>query len=68
MRAVDMHVNALDVLGVDVAGDMRALVNDQHRLPARRGFMGEDRAVKPCADDKIIIHFKYPPFHIRLNI
>ena len=48
VRAVAVDLDALDVLGVDVAGDVVAAVDDQDRLAGALGGIGEDGARKPA--------------------
>ena len=55
MRAVAVHVDALHVLGVDVAGDMVATVDDQAGLAELGGLMAEHRRRDAGADNQIII-------------
>lgn len=54
MRAVAVDLNALDVLGVDVAGDVVAAVDDQDRLAGALGGVGKDGAREAGTDDKVI--------------
>ena len=49
--AVFVHVNALHLLGVDIAGDVIPLVNDQDGFSRGFGLLGEDGAVKTGTDD-----------------
>ena len=51
MCAVAVDLDALDVLGVDVAGDVVAAVDDQDRLAGALGGIGKDGARKAGADD-----------------
>lgn len=51
MRAVAVDLDALDVLGVDVAGDVIAAIDDQDRLAGALGGVGEDGAREAGADD-----------------
>ena len=51
VRAVAVDLDALDVLGVDVAGDVVAAVDDQDRLAGALGGVGEDGAREAGADD-----------------
>lgn len=51
MCAVAVDLDALDVLGVDVAGDVVASVDDQDRLAGALGGVGEDGARKTGSDD-----------------
>ena len=55
VRAVAVDLDALDVLGVDVAGDVVAAVDDQDRLAGAPGGIGEDGARKAGADDEVIV-------------
>src|SRR5699024_6721819 len=56
MRAVAVHVDALDFLGVDIARDVAALVDHQAALARRRGLMGKYSAEQPGAYDQIVVH------------
>src|SRR5699024_7532087 len=58
MRAVAVDGDALDILGIDIAGDMAALVNDQAALAGSGGLAGEYRAEQTGANDQVIIHRK----------
>lgn len=55
MSAVAVDLDALDVLGVDVAGDVVASVDDQDRLAGALGGVGEDGAREAGADDEVIV-------------
>ena len=67
VRAVLVHVDALHVLGVHVAGDVGPLVDHQH-LPARvRRLAGEGRPEQAGADDEIVVH-DGPPCLIRFHV
>ena len=61
MGAVLVDVDALDVLGIDVAGDVRALVDDQHAFAVRLCLVGKNRTVQPGTDYQIIIHILHSP-------
>ena len=58
VRTILMDVNTLDVLGINVARDVGALIHDQHGFAVGLGLMGEDGTVQTGADYQIII------FHI----
>ena len=58
MRAVTVHVHALHVLGIDIAGDMLPLFHDQHALALRGRLLRENSAEQSRTDDQIIV------FHI----
>ena len=53
--AVDVDVDALDLLGVNVSGDVGPLVDDQDLLAGVDSLPGTDSAVQTGADDQIII-------------
>ena len=53
--AVAVDLDALDFLGVDVAGDVVAAVDDQDRLVGAPGGVGEDGAGEAGADDEVIV-------------
>ena len=55
VRAVAVDLDALDVLGVDVAGDMVAAVDDQDRLASALGGIGKDGAREAGTDDEVIV-------------
>ena len=58
VRTILMDVDTLDVLGVDIARNVGALIHDQHGFAVGLGLMGEDGTVQAGADYQIII------FHI----
>lgn len=65
VRAVAVDLDALDVLGVDVAGDVVAAVDDQGRLAGALGGIGKDGARKAGADDEVIVlGHGYAPFDL----
>ena len=53
--AVAVDLDALDVLGVDVAGDVVAAVDDQDRLAGAPGGVGKDGARKAGTDNEVIV-------------
>ena len=55
MRAVAVDLDAPDVLGVDVAGDVVAAIDDQDRPAGAPGGIGEDGARKAGTDDEVIV-------------
>ena len=55
MRAVAVHVDALHVLGVDVAGDMVAAVDDEAGLAELGDLVAEHRRGDAGADNQVII-------------
>ena len=68
MRAVLVDVDALDVLGVDVARDVGALIHDEHGLAVGLGLMCKNGAVQTGTDNQIIIYHIYsltfPPHYM----
>ena len=56
MRAVAMHLNALDILSENIARNVAALVNYKALFARLGGFVGKHSAVQPGANDQIIIH------------
>ena len=65
VRAVAVDLDALDVLGVDVAGDVVAAVDDQGRLAGALGGIGKDGARKAGADDEVIVlGHGYAPLYV----
>ena len=60
-----MDLDALDVLGVDVAGDVVAAVDDQDRLAGALGGIGKDSARKAGADNEVIVlGHGYAPLYV----
>ena len=55
MCAILMHVDALDVLAIDVAAQVGALVYDEAPLALLVGEMGERGSEEAGAHDKIVI-------------
>ena len=55
VRAVHVHVDAVDVLGVDVAGHMIATVDDQAGLAGAARLVGKDRAGDAGANNEVIL-------------
>ena len=55
VRAVAVHVDALHVLGVNVAGDMVAAIDDQAGLAELGSLMAENRRRDAGTDNQIII-------------
>ena len=45
-----MDVDTLDVLGINVARNVGALIHDQHGFAVDLGLMGEDGTVQTGAD------------------
>ena len=63
--AVAVNLDALDVLGIDVAGDVIAAVDDQDRLAGALGGVGKDGARKAGTDDEVIVlGHGYAPFDL----
>ena len=56
MCTVLVDVDALDVLGVDVARNVGALVHDEYTLAVYLGLVSKNCAVQARTDYKIIIH------------
>lgn len=57
MCAILMHVDALDGLTIDIATQVRSLVDDQALLALLMSKMGECGSEKTRPDYKIIIFF-----------
>ena len=55
VRTVLVHVDAVDLLGVDVARDVLALVDDQAALARLLRLVGKHRARQTGADNKVIV-------------
>lgn len=65
VRAVAVDLDALDVLGVDVAGDVVAAIDDQDRLAGALGSVGEYGAREAGTDDKVIVlGHGYAPLYV----
>ena len=56
MRTVAMDVDALHLFGVDIAGDVRPLVDDEDGFAGGFCLLGEDGAEEAGADDEIVVH------------
>ena len=57
MGAIAVDVDALHIFGIDVAGNVAALVHHQAGSSGIGGFPGKNRAEQAGADDQIIILF-----------
>ena len=57
MRAVAVHVDALHILGVDIARDMVALINDQTLFACLFGLVGKHGTEQTGTNDEIIVLF-----------
>lgn len=67
--AVAVDLDALDVLGVDVAGDVVAAVDDQDRLAGALGGVGKDGARKAGTDDEVIVlGHGYAPLYVNRTV
>ena len=49
-----VDVDPLNILGVDIARDVVASIDDEHRLPSLLRGIGEHGAGKARADDQIV--------------
>ena len=58
MRAVAVHGDTGDVLGIDVACNVAALVDNKAGLAGIGGLAGKDGTEQAGTDDQIIIHKK----------
>ena len=69
VRAVAVDLDALDVLGVDVAGDVIAAVDNQDRLAGALGGIGKDGARKAGTDDEVIVlGHGYAPLYVNRTV
>lgn len=69
MRAVAVDLDALDVLGVDIAGNVIAAIDDQDRLAGALGGIGKDGARKAGTDDKVIVlGHGYAPLYVNWTV
>lgn len=59
VRAILVHMNALDLFAVNISSQMRAFVNDETPLPRALGKIGERGSKKAGSDNKIIEWFHY---------
>ena len=55
MGAVLVDVDALDPLGVDVAGDVVAAVDDENGLAGLARGVGEDGSGQAGTDDEVVV-------------
>ena len=55
MGAVLVDVDAVDLLGIDIAGDMIALVDDEALLACLLCFVREHGTGETSADDEVIV-------------
>ena len=69
VRAVAVDLDTLDVLGVDVAGDVVAAVDDQDRLAGTLGGIGKDGTRKAGTDDEVIVlGHGYAPLYVNWTV
>ena len=69
MGAVAVDLDALDVLGVDVAGDVIAAVDNQDRLAGALGGVGKDGTRKAGTDDEVIVlGHEYAPLYVNRTV
>ena len=69
MGAVTVDLDALDVLGVDVAGDVIAAVDNQDRLAGALDGVGKDGARKAGTDDEVIVlGHGYAPLYVNRTV
>lgn len=69
MRAVAVDLDALDVLGVDIAGNVIAAIDNQDRLAGALGGIGKDGARKAGTDDKVIVlGHGYAPLYVNWTV
>lgn len=69
VRAVAVDLDALDVLGVDVAGNVVAAIDDQDRLAGALGGIGKDGARKAGTDNEVIVlGHGYAPLHVNRTV
>ena len=67
--AVTVDLDALDVLGIDVAGDVIAAVDNQDRLAGALSGIGKDGARKAGADDEVIVlGHGYAPLYVNRTV
>ena len=67
--AVAVDLDALDVLGIDVAGDVIAAVDNQDRLAGALSGIGKDGARKAGADDEVIVlGHGYAPLYVNRTV
>ena len=67
--AVTVDLDALDVLGVDVARDVVAAVNNQDRFADALGCVGKDGARKAGTDDEVIVlGHGYAPLYVNRTV
>lgn len=67
--AVTVDLDALDVLGIDVAGDVIAAVDNQDRLAGALSGIGKDGARKAGTDDEVIVlGHGYAPLYVNRTV
>ena len=62
MGTVAVHLNALYLLGVDIAANVTAPLQHQNGLSVFLHLLGKCRAIKPCTHHKIIIMHDFLAF------
>ena len=55
MRTITMHIDALDLFGIDIASNMIAAIDNEAFLPKLFRLMSKNSARKACAYNKIIV-------------
>lgn len=66
---VAVDLDALDVLGIDVAGNVIAAVDDQDRLAGALSSIGKDGARKAGTDDEVIVlGHRYAPLYVNRTV
>ena len=65
MGTIFMDVDAADVLGVDVAGNMVPAVDDQAGFTLFGQFMRKYGTIKTCTYNQIIVHVASPYSYFR---
>lgn len=67
MCAVAVHLNAVDLLAVDISSDVAALLHDQAFLPRLLRLLGKDRTEQAGAYNQIIIFHSVSPLAFGLT-
>ena len=55
MSTIAMHIDALDLFGVDIAGNMITAIDNEAFLPKLFRFMSKNSTRKTCTYNKIIV-------------
>ena len=57
MRAILMHLNAVDILRINISSDMIPLINDQTAFSLFGHFRSKHRTIQSGAHNQVVIWF-----------